>query len=663
MSSRWNSSRLTTSGFSLLEILVALFVLGSVLALGLLTGGANQRKVQGSREMASIVAERLRLARAQAKATEEPVALVFPSQSGAVPHSRSSYLMSGTDLARIRRIFDDSNEFEHTVAFVGLWSGPRNTLQPPVASTGEEEIDFTRWFKSRDYQFVFTPSGNVVTNNLPLFQDSYHIVVCSGLRYTSSSAPDSAPRTLDSEPSYFLMSEVADPYTVVLSSTGEVRVAKGVSGWSGTSSTDLETQIEPAEPPQGLDDDSSAPEIISLEILPTQERALLPPNTDAVVRQGEFLTFKVRAKREGGGPLFCTMRAVGPQGVAGAFTGHSEQKMEWNSQEEVWEVVSIWAPPPEHPVGTRYTITAEIQDRLGNQVAVGASAAPIVEKTAGGRFFLSSTENYGPAFLAVVNDDGTRYRRLPQELDALSGQIPIHLSPDRKSGVYKDTHNQTVFVDLDTFATEVNPHYIGWSWEDSALAPEGSRFLVEHRQSNPAETQFFVYSIQQGTRQRFFPSLGEPSMRYSGLVVAPDGRKLSYVYAGDLSYGEKYVVVEDWNQATNTLSNPRVVASVFDSLPNVHLAFSPDSSKLLISAGRPLGFRIADLGTGNLTRVNHGPLSMYHSQPFDWSPDGTRVAYYTDNDSIIIVEVATGATTSFPIPDPELDARYLKWSR
>jgi Tol biopolymer transport system component len=77
--------------------------------------------------------------------------------------------------------------------------------------------------------------------------------------------------------------------------------------------------------------------------------------------------------------------------------------------------------------------------------------------------------------------------------------------------------------------------------------------------------------------------------------------------------------------------------------------FSPDGSALAVVCSGPRleGICIADADGTNLRELVSVPPSVYLFG-LEWSPDGTRIAYTiraTDNDSVFVVDVATGETT------------------
>ena len=109
-----------------------------------------------------------------------------------------------------------------------------------------------------------------------------------------------------------------------------------------------------------------------------------------MVRDGEFLSFEVRATDTAGGPLFCEMEALNSSGESiEGFSAQGSLRMHWDQATTEWVSNWVWAPPPRDSAGEIYKIVASVKNKDGEEVLLTESAQPVVEKRTGGKFLIT----------------------------------------------------------------------------------------------------------------------------------------------------------------------------------------------------------------------------------------------------------------------------------
>ena len=147
----------------------------------------------------------------------------------------------------------------------------------------------------------------------------------------------------------------------------------------------------------------------------------LEENLDALVRDGEYLSFDVRATDTAGGPLFCEIEAFNSAGASvKGFAASGNQRMHWDQATEEWVSDWAWSPPPNDSAGETYNIVATVRNKDGEEAFLDEAAQPVVEKRRGGKFLVTSeqetiiqNEVESQHFSAVLNDDGSNFRFIP----------------------------------------------------------------------------------------------------------------------------------------------------------------------------------------------------------------------------------------------------------
>lgn len=208
--------------FTLIELMLAITLLAIVAVTGIVGLRGSLVKKQ-SKAAAEILAEGLRLANLRARAQGFPVGVGLPSSVGKTPISRGYYYVAGEAAPSHTSGYDFAAELPEAYLFAGTYPGPSWT--PPLATlTRGSQFSFDQWtppFPSDAY-LVFLPSGEVVANHSAA-DGGYRIVVGSRISYEGPTAV--ADPLLPPEAH---LTHISDPYTVTISTQGQVEVVPGL---------------------------------------------------------------------------------------------------------------------------------------------------------------------------------------------------------------------------------------------------------------------------------------------------------------------------------------------------------------------------------------------------------------------------------------------------
>lgn len=387
---------------------MALLLFGLVIALTYVNL-KDQRGRVDSRALAEQISEEFRLARQKAQVRGVPVALGFPSMNGSVPHCRSFYVLEGDTRPRVTRAFNFANE-NSAVIFHGFWSPDAGTNRAGVKAAGTpgERFQLSEWnsLYPDDPVYVFTPSGAVVSNQIS-FQGAYHIVTARGLQYHGAVADGQNSFQLDG---------ACQPWTVSLSTAGEVNVSDGLTGGSTVAMLPAPPAGTPAPamflPAMGP---NSAP-TVTVSVFPVPVSASLPPGIDATSRVNSYLVLKATANDGDGDVLFCNWTA--PQG---AFSNNQPTRMQWDPEKQEWFTYWNWQAPLSDSGSGVYQLTCTVDDRRGGvatgQLGVAGQLATLSPQQI--CFVGYDTAPPAPGNLMIMNIDGTEpYRLTEPPIDA-----------------------------------------------------------------------------------------------------------------------------------------------------------------------------------------------------------------------------------------------------
>jgi hypothetical protein len=395
------------------------------------------------------------------------------------------------------------------------------------------------------------------------------------------------------------------------------------------------TQVTPAQSPALSPATGQEPTLLGVDVLPDQSNADLPPGVDAVVRQGEYLTFTIRATDDDGGPLYASMAAEKGGTAVEGFSSKGKRRMQWNRKAQEWQLEWVWSPPPDDAVGTQYRLTCDVSDRELHVATLSAAVAPLIQKTTGGKFLLSGYDGASSGIYIVVNDDGSNFRRLPQ----YNSTHAAGFMPDGQYMFIND-YGTIRLVSLDGSSKFAYPPTgANFDYEIASVTPDGSRFVVQ------SALRAALYNAANGSTIPISSSMGNPYQ----CLLSRDGTKAAfYVDPGaptDLWVG-------DFDATSGTISNEVYVSSWSSGI----WKFSPDGTRLIGETPPKMAY------TDGSPAVPL-PFTMGNGNAFDWSPDGQRIAYLdTDQRTIRIIALDGSEVSNFQLP-VVVNFSYMYWGR
>jgi type II secretory pathway pseudopilin PulG len=637
------------------EMMIVMVLMSAFIVAALVNGamGVKQADTSG---VAEIFASNLRAARQQAVTRSIPVAVVIPSQAGSRPHSQSFYQVTG-DNPRISSVTNLAPEHPGTCLAAGVVL-PASIIQKTELANSSQKFDFPVWLASagleKDYVFCFLPDGTVTTNDLPLADGAYNILVSLGLSFGAASAPTGDG--WGTPPSYFEVTEVSSPRLVRLSPSGEVSVRDSIPGIQ--ISRNLEFSETPAPPPELTAASTITPELLDIQVRPKPDPATVPPGIEALVDVDGHLTLEVVASDSDPEELlYCSW--LSDRG--GAFSRPDLHQMSW-VQDAVdpgvgaWVSTVVWRPPPGTAGGELFTLSADVFDpdgrTDGSKLGVSGVVQTIDEET-----IVFESVRDGRAGLFTMLPDGSGVRRVgdPGQHDAIlspTGQVVVfaqgdslYLKPlggeplelismpaEPTGGPFATAGNiePEGFNSTGTllFWTVGNSAYVGEvngispitsyyrlnadpGWVDPlavkrkvdlSMSPDGSTLVYDNG--------FHLYAAQFDPS----PAAGQPYLPGGNTDItvgfaagdarwSEDSSKLVFVSdnAGNLD-----VFTLDFNTGTGTFSNARNISN--NAAQDGFGAFSPDGTRLVygsIRSGNWELYRVNADGSGEVNITNH----------------------------------------------------------
>ncbi|MCA9777068.1 MAG: PD40 domain-containing protein [Candidatus Eremiobacteraeota bacterium] len=462
--------------FSLIELIVAV---GIVVVLGALSfanlGGAQKRAK--ARGMADILAEEMRATRRRAMAKGYPVAMVFPTDGGATPCTRTFYILEGRERGEFFRSRTLGNELADAFAFVGSYNGGESVGDPPTGDVADT-LDPVDWLPAgfSDNALIFTPTGRVRSNGLPVFDSNFHVLTALDVDYSGSTA-----------------SSATEPYSITISPVGGISVETGAAGLSSPADGSLPT-IASTLPSSTTT--NSGPTISNLKLLPTTNDDIYSSDVHGVSEsysqlypeQGNSdgmtdfapISINLTATDPDGDQLFCRFSSSPDQGdfsVTGDANGWAP--MTWDPTSGEWQAYTTFLIPPTAVQGESWDIEAEITD--GETIVSSSGSFSRTLRSASGkgkiafdkRLYDDATGDWNDAVYAM-NLDGTGVRKVTDVLGV--NENNPDWSPD---GVYL-AFSSTVNGDLNT--------------ADIYISTADGRYIYNITDSPGADEQFPVFS-------------------------------------------------------------------------------------------------------------------------------------------------------------------------
>ena len=372
----YTGSSLRYPGYTFFEILVviALIMLVAVISSPRLGRGIQDRTEIKSAAMR--LTEDLRYLRQLALASGSPTALVIPSDNLTKSHCQGYIMKKGLAGNEIIRIVDFQKIFKKGSLFVGYWNLDTAKLHNPALTASGAPIqryanssgfNVGNWGNgSRDYIFLFTPQGAVLTNdNMPHFDNAYHIVVGECFTYSSSSLlPGSASTEPGSLSTHYMLSSVwSSIYTVTITPAGEIACNDGLDG--------ALSSVHSASTPQnpgvgaslyGATASLYAPIITDISLFPANLN--LPPGFHATVNAKKYLKIVVIATDVDRSQLYLKPQVTVAPDMAkpGTFSAPGYIPMEYDPLTDKYMGVIEWCPPESAADEEEYDIQLTVSD-------------------------------------------------------------------------------------------------------------------------------------------------------------------------------------------------------------------------------------------------------------------------------------------------------------
>jgi type II secretory pathway pseudopilin PulG len=619
-------------GFSLLELVIAVFTLAALAALSL-GGLAGQRERATSEGMARVLTAELESARVHALKNGHPVAICFPSSNGTTPETQSYYLLEGEVRPRATRSRILAGDFPQSSIVNAYWGAA--ALASTSVDTKRAQMMAT-WLGTKagkDFALIFLPDGTVTSNDLPLTDGSYRLLVASGATY-SGGTPTGTTR-FNPTPNHFQLTGAFAGHTILISSTGRIQL---ISGILDPGSVDVLAAAPPsAAGPAGIslpaDEASTNPVFTSLDVSP---EPFLEPK--ATVQKERNLSLEVTAKDADGDQLYCTWEAEaqGASPGTGFFSLQDNHPMLWDRESQSWVSNSTWAPPPQCDVGDTYKLKCTITDPDGNVVLVEEDILDPVTIIPPGK--IVAYKNYFPApNVYVVNSDGTDFANLVDDGSNFS------VSPDGSKFVWQNAENSNRLwvANLDgtgkkqLHTTTLQPGT--WSGDGRYVLLKGFSGMSALRADGGALTS--IYSGQGFFNPAFTPD-GEILIFTTKLNGDGAGRFSMAEFDG--SGGTPALL-----DVTHTAPPSKIRHKFIMWIPGTSREFfytrqiggfgGPTETVRaeLTDSGSGVGrFQINDLAVASGNEFVQG---FYDTTPV-FSPDGSRVVYYKQSNGLYIAD-------------------------
>lgn len=421
--------------FTLMEVLVSLGILALLMGVGLVNFHGGTRKA-GVPSLAAELAAELQAAQSRAVGGHTFVALAFPSSGGGTCQSFSRW--EGLSRAGYRKGRNFAKEFPNCSLFVGSWgvtSGSFSTDRPP---TGLEIPGFqlSNWFSPRpvptDHLLVFTPTGAVLSNDLPLYNGRYTLVVGNAIAASATTAP-AGTATVSPRPPYFQLDAVENPCRVEVDPTGAVVIEAGLGPSTGVTLAATGAASAPALPlAPPASGTNSVPVVEGVQLSPGAPN--LPSGVEGAISKDDYLKLTVEASDADGDSLTCLWTSSG-----GAFTSAAPTRMRWDQQKQRW--VSTWTfrAHPDDPPLTHYDLHCEVRDPSGT-LAVAAAGVTLTQTVEVRQkpFFVFTEYPHRPLY--VCNEDGTDFSEVP--IPGMQAAF-VSISPDGQTIAFIDADYNT----------------------------------------------------------------------------------------------------------------------------------------------------------------------------------------------------------------------------
>lgn len=610
--------RAVRRAFSLPELMVAMALLAVLAGLSLYSAQRGREKGR-SRALAQAVMGELVAARSRALATRTPVALAFPSGARGGGQSQSLYLLEGRSAPRLVRVVNFANEYPDSLIFVGAWTGSERVDRLPTASSADT-FDLPTWLAAgpagldQDYVFVFTPSGAVVTNDLPGFDGAYHLATLTAL---DQAATNVAGTGTGFSNSFFQLSQARTPYTITVTPLGSLKLTPELINGAVPEGGALAAAPAPPALAAGA---NNAPAFAGApQPKPASNPASLPAGVDVLLGLGRKLTLEVRAQDPDGDPIFLTWACSG----GGAFSTGPGTPMEWDPAAGAWVLRTTFEPPPGAGPNVDYPLVCTITDPTGASATATVGAGGVVRTTEQSHIYFQ-TDRDGNDEIYQMNPDGSEPVNLsnypgPDRMPRASFGVDQVLFLSNRSGGGMKPHS----LDIDALTVTRRANFT--AYEVGSLDPDGNLLYANNLDL------VVVDGLGTVSNHNALSGTGDGGIN---AAVSPDGTRLSMV--GTLGFSGLRIIIADFDPATRTFSNQALVGTPGGDNFESYSWWSPDGLQLYYScrAGGNWDIWRADIdpvsnaGSNWINLTNTASPSLSPAV----SPDGSQVVYMEGGD-------------------------------
>ena len=355
--------------FTIVEILVAIFLVGLILYIVMPRGNHTKNNVT-AKTAAEIMVARLRQARETSMTKHVPVGIAIPA-TPAASYSNAAYQLEGEVQPQVTSAWKIEQDSLKVVYFVGQWLGPAWT---PLATATDFPIATWNQYPPGPPPsaniFVFTPDGRVVSQ-ADGFNGNYVLLVAQGVVARGST-----------------LVEAATPWTITITPDGEIEVVAGLLGGTPAQiGQGTETAVGAVYTPAAAAPNQSPVFVGPLVALPDNTNPNNGNGGKPVMDVSSSLTLAANVTDRDGDPPFVTWSVtdvmypsgthLDPTSHGGRFGNFSDCRMEWSPKNLCWVARCTWTPAAaDTQGGYYYQLQCSVDDRKGGTTNASFPISP-----------------------------------------------------------------------------------------------------------------------------------------------------------------------------------------------------------------------------------------------------------------------------------------------
>lgn len=279
-------------GLTLIEIMFTMILLSvlAYLSLNAISPGARKASTRG---MATAIVDEFRAARQLAISSGQPVAVGIPTDGGSNPQGASLYRIKGWNVPYVTWSIGFSGDYPNvTFAAAQLPTpvAPTTVTTPPTAKFFSfDQAALAEWLPDdteQDYIFCYLPDGSLITNNLPVSEGAYTLVVAQNPGFSGAI------------PSGVQLNSGEHPITLYISPAGGVEMRTGPVGLPGGGGVAAASTAKPRTQVAGT-------ETITLSEIVVRPNPSGVPG-EGVCVPGQYVSLEIFAYSPEGIPLYAS---------------------------------------------------------------------------------------------------------------------------------------------------------------------------------------------------------------------------------------------------------------------------------------------------------------------------------------------------------------------